>query len=205
MIPHRIRGVLFDLDGTLTKPGAIDFAAIKTEIQCPVEIPILEYLVTLPPALRVSFQGILEKREEEAAAVSLPNEGAEQCLLCLKARSIPFGVVTRNSLKAVGITLGRFKTICLADFASVITRENSLPKPHPGGVFQAAEQMGVPVEALMFVGDYRFDILAGKAAGCCSVLLCNGREPVMKPDDPEPDHTVARLEEILELLSNTSR
>jgi HAD superfamily hydrolase (TIGR01509 family) len=197
---RRIRGVLFDLDGTLTRPGAINFAAIKREIDCPREIPILEYLETLPAASRGRFQRVLEEREEEAAAVSLPNEGAESCLLALKARAIPFGILTRNSLKAVRIALGRFETVRMDDFAAVLTREDSPPKPHPGGVFEAAARMGIPVPALMFVGDFRFDILAGKAAGCCSVLLSNGKEPVMAPDDPTPDVTVAGLGEILEFL-----
>ncbi len=200
MSRQRIRGVLFDLDGTLTRPGAIDFAAIKREISCPLETPILEYLETLPTATRGRYQRILEEREEEAAAVSLPNDGAESCLLSLKACSVPFGVLTRNSLKAVRIALGRFETVRMDDFSVVLTREDSPPKPHPDGVFQAAAKMRIPLSELMLVGDFRFDILAGRAAGCFSVLLSNGKEQVMAPDDPAPDFTVARLEEILDLL-----
>jgi hypothetical protein len=29
--------VLFDFDGTLTHPGALDFAAIKREVGCPAD------------------------------------------------------------------------------------------------------------------------------------------------------------------------
>jgi len=50
------------------------------------------------------------------------------------------------------------------------------------------------------VGDFRFDVMAGKAAGACTVLLTNGRSSVMAPGDPEPDFTVTCLEEILQLL-----
>jgi len=39
-----IKGVLFDLDGTLTYPGALDFPQFKYELGCPEEKPILEYL-----------------------------------------------------------------------------------------------------------------------------------------------------------------
>lgn len=200
MRPLRIRGVLFDLDGTLTRPGALDFPAIKKEIQCPPGTPILEYLDTLSGELRSHFQEILERKEEEAAEASMPNDGAEKCLLALKRRSIPFGVLTRNSLKAARIAIGKFQTIGPDDFAALVTREQSAPKPHPDGVFLAADRMGIPVSELMVVGDFRFDILAGKAAKCYSVLLSNGGKAEMGPEDPEPDHTVAHLLEILKLL-----
>ena len=41
-----IKGVLFDFDGTLTRPGALDFPAIKQELGCPADQAILEYLET---------------------------------------------------------------------------------------------------------------------------------------------------------------
>ena len=42
-----IKGVLFDFDGTLTRPFAIDFQAIKTAIGCPPDETILEFIETL--------------------------------------------------------------------------------------------------------------------------------------------------------------
>jgi phosphoglycolate phosphatase-like HAD superfamily hydrolase len=81
-----------------------------------------------------------------------------------------------------------------------MTRDDSLPKPHPDGVIKASAKMGVSVEELMVVGDYRFDIIAGKSAGARTVLLTNGKKPALLLEDPEPDHVVDRLEEILDLL-----
>jgi HAD superfamily hydrolase (TIGR01509 family) len=200
MTSRRIRGVLFDFDGTLTRPGALDFAAIRLEIDCPAGIAILEYLETLSPAERTPLQKILEEKEEEAARASAPNHGAEECLACLKNRGIPFGILTRNSRSSVRIGLERFETVRIEDFAAVITRMDSLPKPHPDGVHQAALRMGMDAAELMVVGDFRFDVIAGKAANACTVLLSNGGESVMLQGDPEPDHTVENLMEILALL-----
>ena len=45
----KIKGILFDLDGTLTCPGALDFPSIKREMNCPGDTPILEYLETHKP------------------------------------------------------------------------------------------------------------------------------------------------------------
>jgi len=200
MDEKRIKGVLFDFDGTLTLPGALDFPAIKRELDCPPDLPILEYLETVPAALKPSLIKILESKEEKAAEESLPNVGAEECLLILRDKGVLVGIITRNSLPSVRLALARFETVRLHDFSAVITRDDSLPKPHPDGVHKACERMGLAASELMVVGDFRFDVMAGKAAGACTVLLTNGRPSVMAPGDPEPDFTVTCLEEILQLL-----
>ena len=200
MREKRIKGVLFDFDGTLTLPGALDFPAIKREINCPPDIPILEYLETVPAELKPSLMKILEFKEERAAEESLPNVGAEDCLLALRDRGVLLGIITRNSLPSVRLALERFESVRLHDFSAVITRDDTLPKPHPDGVHKACERMGLTVSELMVVGDFRFDVMAGKAAGACTVLLTNGRQSLMTPGDPEPDYTVACLEEILQLV-----
>lgn len=197
---NRIKGILFDFDGTLTLPGALDFPAIKREMNCPLDTPILEYLETVPEELKPSLVKILEAREEQAAEESFPNIGAEKCLLALREKGVLLGIITRNSLPSVIRALEKFKTVRLRDFAAVITRDDSLPKPHPQGVHKACERMGLAVSDLMVVGDFRFDVIAGKAAGACTVLLTNGRPLQGVPGDPEPDHTVDCLEDILKLV-----
>jgi len=197
---NRIRGILFDFDGTLTLPGALDFPAIKREMGCPLDTPILEYLETVPEDLKPSLVNILEAREEKAAEESLPNIGAEKCLLALRDKGVLLGIITRNSLPSVIRALEKFERVRLHDFAAVITRDDSLPKPHPQGVHKACQRMGLSVSELMLVGDFRFDVLAGYAAGACTVLLTNGKPSLMVPGDPEPDYTVDCLEEILQLV-----
>lgn len=200
MREKKIKGVLFDFDGTLTLPGALDFPAIKREINCPTDIPILEYLETVPVELKPCLMKILESREEKAAEGSLPNVGAEECVLALRRKGVLLGIITRNSLPSVRLALERFETVRLQDFFAVITRDDSLPKPHPDGIHKACERMGLGVSNLMVVGDFRFDVMAGKAAGACTVLLTNGKPSVMAPGDPEPDYIVTCLEEILQLI-----
>lgn len=195
-----MKGILFDLDGTLTRPGALDFPSIKAEINCPPDLPILEFIQTRPPGQRSRLLQVLEKREEEAALRSSPNKGAVRCLAALKERGIPMGILTRNSLQSVRSCIMNFHGIELTDFSAIITRADALPKPHPHGVHKAAMQMGIPVQELLLVGDFRFDIIAGQAAGARTVLLTNGGKGVMSPEDPDPDHVVGRLDMILELI-----
>jgi HAD superfamily hydrolase (TIGR01509 family) len=200
MDEKRIKGVLFDFDGTLTLPGALDFPAIKRELNCPPDLPILEYLETVPAKAKPALMKILESAEEKAAEESLPNVSAEECLMTLRDKGVLIGIITRNSLPSVRLAMERFETVRLHDFSAVITRDDSLPKPHPDGVHKACERMELTASELMVVGDFRFDVMAGKAAGACTVLLTNGKPSVMAPGDPEPDFTVTSLEEILKFV-----
>jgi HAD superfamily hydrolase (TIGR01509 family) len=194
-----IKGILFDFDGTLTTPGALDFPAIKRELGCPPDQAILEYLETQTPEKRSSLMKILEEIEDQAAEASRPNRGAEKCLSVFKERGIILGILTRNGLSSVKKALRKFDGITIRDFAAVITRDESLPKPHPDGVYEAARQMGLSTGEIMMVGDFRFDVMAGNAAGVKTVLLANGGRSVMLPGDPEPDYIVSHLEEMLDL------
>ena len=197
---NRIKGVLFDFDGTLTLPGALDFHAIKHEMNCPLDLPILEFIQTQPPEDRTDLLNLLEKKEDAAARRSIPNKGAEPCLRALKQKGLPMGIITRNSLQSVQTGMENSHGLEVEDFHAVVTRADSRPKPHPEGVHQAAGQMGIIVRELLMIGDFRFDIIAGKAAGAQTVLLINGGKSVMASEDPEPDFVVKDLEEILTLL-----
>ena len=196
-----IKGVLFDFDGTLTLPGALDFPAIKKAMGCPLGQLILEFVESQPPDQQAGLMEILEEREDIAARASLPNGGVEKCLRTLRKKQIPVGILTRNRLESVKKSLVQFKEVTIDDFDAIVTREMSLPKPHPDGVIKAAAEMGVSPEELLVVGDFRFDVIAGKRAGASTVLLTNGGESVMAPDDPQPDYTISRLEDLPTLLS----
>jgi len=200
-----IKGVLFDFDGTLTLPGALDFPAIKKALGCPLDQLILEFIESQPPDQQAGLMEILEEREAAAAQASLPNRGAEKCVCTLRNRQIPVGILTRNRLTSVKKALEKFKKVTINDFDTIVTREFSLPKPHPAGVIKAADQMGLSPEELLMVGDFRFDVIAGKRAGASTVLLTNGDKSVMAPDDPQPDHTISHLEDLPALLSQLTQ
>ncbi len=200
-----IKGVLFDFDGTLTLPGALDFPAIKKAMGCPLDQLILEFVESQPPDQQAGLMEILEEREDITDRASLPNRGVKKCLRTLRKKQIPVGILTRNRLESVKKSLVQFKEVTIDDFDAIVTREMSLPKPHPDGVIKAAAEMGVSPEELLVVGDFRFDVIAGKRAGASTVLLTNGGESVMAPDDPQPDYTISRLEDLPALFLQLRR
>ena len=196
----KINGILFDFDGTLTYPGSIDFDAIRKEIGCPPDIYILEYIEKQTPESRAKLREILESWEDEAAEGSAPNEGAELCLSTLKQWGMPMSIFTRNSMRSIQIALKNFKSVSKKDFHTIISRENSIPKPHPDGVLIAARKLGIPASELLVIGDFRFDIIAGNTGGALTVLLTNNGKSNMLSGDPEPDYIIDNLEQILGII-----
>jgi phosphoglycolate phosphatase-like HAD superfamily hydrolase len=92
-----------------------------------------------------------------------------------------------------------FPICSVDDFDVILTRESpGRPKPHPDGVIDAARRFGVERGEVLMVGDYVFDIEAGRAAGASTALLTNGR--AAPPIQPAPDFTVASLRELPPLL-----
>jgi HAD superfamily hydrolase (TIGR01509 family) len=205
--PFRLRAVLFDFDGTLTRPGALDFAAIKREVGCPPDRFVLEWIQGLPAGTaRDAAAAALERFELAAAAASEPNDGAEDLVRRLRATGLAVGVLTRNGRAAIDRALRRFSSLTTADFDVVVTRDDGLaPKPAPDGVVHAARVMGSPPEETLVVGDYLLDMRAGRAAGAVTAYLVNGASADGDIDDAAPDaadcdFVVGRLGELDEVV-----
>jgi len=199
-----IKGVLFDFDGTLTIPGAINFFEIKDYLGCPRETPVLEFIKTLNKDEQQKAYNYLDRCEEEAARVSLPAPGAETVIRELKKDNIPLGIITRNSLNSILLALDNFDYISAEDFAVILTRDDGIPKPDPAGVIKAAQTMGILPEELLLVGDFSLDIIAGHAAGARTVLVVHDTERKIPPH-PEPDYQINNLMELISIISPSIR
>jgi hydrogenase expression/formation protein HypE len=194
-----IRAVLFDFDGTLTEPGSIDFEVIKKAVGCPKGIPVLEFIAGLSSAAeRAEASRILDGFEAEAARQSRPNKGAEEMIDWLRMRGLQVGIISRNSYTSIATALENFERICPADFAVILSRDDPFsPKPSPEGILAAAARMGTPVTQVLVVGDFIFDVEAGRSAGALTAYLTNRGEP---HPGVEPDFTVAHLGELKEII-----
>ena len=198
--PFCVKAVLFDFDGTLTKPGSIDFNLIKRAIGCPAESFILEFIETLDDYVQKEKAiSALENFETKAADCSEPNNGAEELLLYLRSNGLSTGIISRNSLESIKRSFHNFKKIKFSDFDVIITRDDSVkPKPYADGVILAAKKLKVEVKELVVVGDFLFDIQAGKNAGSITVFLNNGLEHDFS--DLESDYTISQLDELKDVI-----
>ena len=124
-------------------------------------------------------------------------DGCAELLAPLAARRTPIGILTRN-IREVVETFAR--TFGFA-FDAVYTREDGPPKPSPVGVLALCAKLGATPAETLTVGDYKFDVLAGRRAGSPTVLLHPGPLP---PAEREawgaPDLVVRSLRELLPLF-----
>lgn len=188
-----IRAVIFDMDGTLTRPY-LDFPAIREAIG--IGEPLLENMLALPPgAERDRCFGILERFEEEAAEASELNDGARRVLDFLSGRGLPAALVTRNSRRSTDRVLQKHSL----SFQAVVTREDAPAKPRPEPLWLICERLGVAPPCALMVGDFKFDIAAGRSAGTRTALLTHGKTPAYVKEVP-PDYLLASLDDLLGLF-----
>jgi len=164
-----INAVIFDLDGTITKPY-FDFDAIREEIGLDRNCgPILEIMEKMTPQERRNAEKILNYHEQKAVIESELNTGAKETLWALRTAGINIGVLTRNK---------RNNALAIADkhglkFDAVVGREDGPVKPDAFGILHLCRKFGVEPKETILVGDYLYDLLCAKAAGAVAVLLTN--------------------------------
>jgi HAD superfamily hydrolase (TIGR01509 family) len=178
---QQVRHWVFDMDGTLTL-AVHDFPAIKRALDIPLQDDILSHLAALPTAVSAAKHAWLLEHERELALASQPAPGAVELVRELAARGYRLGILTRNARELAHVTL---EAIGLAEcFAvdDVLGRDEAPPKPDPGGLLKLAQRWNVEPANMVMVGDYRFDLDCGRAAGTHTVL-------VNLPENPWPELT----------------
>ena len=195
-----IRAALFDFDGTLTLPGALDFPAIKKDLGCPPHQALLEFIDTIPEReWRRAAHERLAFFESQAARRSRPNAGAQELVAWLKQRRVAVAILTRNSRASVLCALENFNPLSAGSFDLIVTRDDPVaPKPSGEGVLFAARTLGVEPAAMLMVGDFIFDCQAGRAAGARTVLLDPHDD--LRLADVCCDHRIHLLAELKTLL-----
>jgi HAD superfamily hydrolase (TIGR01509 family) len=189
-----IGAILFDMDGVVVQQR-LDFLAIKQEIFGDTRGFVLERMAELASAERARADAILERHETAAAAEAEPMDGILPFLQWMDARGLKRGLVTRNSRKSVDLVLSRLGL----RFDAVVTREDAPPKPAPDPVWLGCRRMGLTPAEVLFVGDFEFDMLAGRRAGVRTVLL---RGPALKVSQ-HADLTVDSLAELRASLESS--
>jgi HAD superfamily hydrolase (TIGR01509 family) len=161
-----VRGVIFDMDGTLVE-SALDFDRIRAEARVPEGEPILEFLEGAAEPDRRRVLEVLHRHERRAASESRLRDGVGEVLDELSRRGLRTALLTRNSADSVRTVLERFglRLDCW------VSRETARPKPSPEPVLAIAARLGLAPEEMLMVGDYVFDVQAGRAAGARTAFL----------------------------------
>lgn len=178
-----IRGVLFDLDGTLID-SAPDLAGAANRLRAdhglePLPLEALRPMVgsgargMVGVAFGVSpgeprFDGLrdafLAHYEAGLLQRTQPFDGVPALLTALEAEGIAWGIVTN---KATRFTLPIVTGLGLAQRAGAVVCGDTTPhaKPHPEPLLHAARALGLAPEHVAYVGDDLRDAQAARAAG----------------------------------------
>lgn len=177
---HQLRGWVFDLDGTLTL-AQHDFPAIRRELGVPADADILTYMATLPAADYTAMKAQLDAIELRLAAEVEPAPGALELVRQLREQGRRLGILTRNLQVVARSTLSCLGILDCFAAEDVLGREDAAPKPSPDGIHQLLDRWQLSPDEAVMVGDFRFDLEAGRAAGSRTCLIL--------PDNPWPELT----------------
>ncbi|KAK6219445.1 MAP kinase kinase (MEK) [Pestalotiopsis sp. IQ-011] len=138
----KLRGVVFDVDGTLCEPQNHMFVEMRDVLGIPKSIDILDHIYSLSPESKQ--EEAMEKiraieRRNMSAQVAQP--GLQPLMTYLDSRSVPKGICTRNFDGPVTHLLTKF--LPESPFQPIITRDFRPPKPDPAGILFIARSWGL--------------------------------------------------------------
>ncbi|MDM8521132.1 HAD family hydrolase [Anaerolineales bacterium HSG6] len=161
---------IFDMDGTLTV-AMHDFEDIRRRLDLPVNQPIIEAIAELPPDQAMTKRQQLYEIELDLARQANPQPSAFELLAWLKQQGRQVAVLTRNSRQLALETLQTCHLLHFFDERFILGRESAPPKPSPAGVEQILRQWQISADKAVMVGDYLFDLQAGRQAGTATVYF----------------------------------
>jgi HAD superfamily hydrolase (TIGR01549 family) len=133
--------------------------------------PILETLANLPPQQAAPLRRRLDAIELQIARQARPQPGARELLAGLQGRGARLGILTRNSRRNARETLSVCGLLEFFEPAWILGRESAAPKPDPDGIQRLLKSWDAPLAAAVMVGDYLFDLVAGRRAGAAAVYV----------------------------------
>jgi phosphoglycolate phosphatase len=224
----KIRGITFDLDGTLVDTAlgltqAMDQALYALELPTAGEDNVEKWIgngadVLVKRALTWALKGeepeadqcLIARKLFDAYYAQTAEEGSflfpevANTLAVLAEKGLPMGLVTNKSTPFV---LPMLERLGIAQYFKVIIGGDDVEnkKPHPEALHKVMEELNLSAEELLFVGDSRNDILAAQAAGCCSIGLTYGYNYGESIELSKPDYVFDHFNDLLPLLGLSNK
>ena len=161
---------IFDMDGTLTI-STHDFDYMRKELGLGVDEPILEALHAMSYEQSAPLWLKLDELERYFAQKSTLMPGVPELLEKLQMRGAKLGLLTRNVMPVVETTLN---TCGIGHFFPIehrLDRDSCAPKPSPDGINHLLNEWQADPSDAVMVGDYWFDLQAGRNANVATIHL----------------------------------
>ncbi len=158
------------MDGTLTI-SAHDFEFIRKELGLAPQVPILEALNAMSDEESTPLWEKLNELEEHFAERSSLMHGAVELLEVLNSRGVELAILTRNTMPVVEKTLAACGLDHFFPLPHRLDRDSCTPKPSPDGINHLLNLWQADVGTTVMVGDYLYDLQAGRSAGVTTIHL----------------------------------
>ncbi len=216
---NSIKGILFDLDGTLIDTAGDLGQALNGVLQArsrPI-LPLSDIrasagkgckgllklglnMADTHPEYRAHCDELLGYYEQHIFDTTRLFPGMDKVLAYLEKKQIPWGIVTN---KPERFTSNLVTALQLKDKATCVISGDTLAKskPHPEPVIHACKLMGVNPAECIYVGDAEVDIIASNAAGTLSLVALYGYIAVDEnPKDWRADGYIQQPLDILDWI-----
>jgi phosphoglycolate phosphatase len=223
----QIRGVIFDIDGTLVdtfpaftsvfNKGISQFDLRPVSQQFLVQTlrkgtdlaDVLRMILPVPgdESLVERCKGeILHHFLKIEASEVKPFPGINELFGNLKERGIKIGIAT-GRMSMPEKEWDRFKKFGLERFIdSIVTsREVASRKPAPDAILECARRMNVPIEKCLVVGDTEDDVLAARRAGGMPVAILAEEDHLDISESEQPELIFKNLLELTLFLEEQER
>jgi HAD superfamily hydrolase (TIGR01509 family) len=169
LLKHRGHWI-FDLDGTLTV-SAHDFEHMRRELGLEPQVPILEALHAMPDDMAAPLWEALNELEFYYAGKASIMQGANELLQKLHDKGRQLAILTRNTMPVVKHTLQACSIDQFFPLDHILDRDSCIPKPSPDGIQRLLKFWQADADDTVMVGDFLYDLEAGKGAGVATVHL----------------------------------
>lgn len=229
-LPRKVHGVLFDFDGTLMdltpkwwKPIERAFTSITGTVpeqdlidniarifhkmpQKPSRLFLGKVMYSIGRAGGLSrFKSLKFIRRasmefQQSKFTNIPLPGIPEMVTTLKSRGYRIGIVSTASRQELDKAAKEFEF--LRDLPLISRDDVSELKPSPQPIQIGSKEIDVAISNVLYVGDFRTDVIAGKAAGSmtCATLGVYpnlSKEPLESTD---PDIIVEYASDLVDFL-----
>jgi 2-hydroxy-3-keto-5-methylthiopentenyl-1-phosphate phosphatase len=209
-LKKRIRGIIFDLDGTLLEAYEAIYIGLREALQhFGREIfPFWDLRKYMKADLETTLSHFFSPEEvpravpimrKKYAEVYLDHthflDGAREVLERLRSQGIFLGIASN---KFGRFSRGALLHLGVSDFFKSVIGAGDVPrnKPYPDMIQAALREMDLSPEEVIFVGDTLTDIETGKQAGVDVYALPTGFYSKMELSEKKPRRILRNLEEL---------
>jgi 2,3-diketo-5-methylthio-1-phosphopentane phosphatase/HAD superfamily hydrolase (TIGR01509 family) len=215
-LKKRIKGVIFDLDGTLIEAyeaiylglkealqhfgrEIFPFRELKNYMKADLEATLSHFFS--PEEVPKAIPIMRKKYEEVYLDHTYFLDGAKEVLDTLRSQGIPMGVASN---KFGRFSRGALSHLGVSDcFESVIGAGDVLRnKPYPDMIQAVLREMNLTPEDAVFVGDTPTDIETGKEAGVDVYALPTGFHSKIELSQKKPKRILRNLKELNQVVES---